>query len=145
MPWQETSPMDLRNQLVREFESGLFTMSELAEAYQVSRKTAYKWVHRLATGGPGALADRSRRPHGCPHATPTAITDALIAARRTRRRPGTRERRLSTPVAPNDLWTIDYKGEFLTGDAAWCYPLTLRDGASRFVLRIDAVLGRPRR
>jgi putative transposase len=184
MPWQETSPMDLRIQLVREFESGLFTMSELAEAYQVSRKTAYKWVQRHATGGLAAMADRSRRPHGCPHATPAAITDALVAARhrhptwgalkllawlrrrdpagdwpasstasallhqaglvrarRARRPPGTRERRLSTPVAPNDLWTVDYKGAFLTGDAAWCYPLTVRDGASRFVLRIDAVRG----
>jgi hypothetical protein len=44
-------------------------------------------------------------------------------------------------MEPNDLWTVDYKGEFRTGDAVWCYPLTLRDGASRYVLRIDALAG----
>jgi hypothetical protein len=40
------------------------------------------------------------------------------------------------------VWTTDFKGEFLTGDGAYCYPLTLRDGFSRFVLRCDGLLGR---
>ena len=39
MPWQETSPMDLRSQFVREFASGSFTMTELAEAYRIAPKT----------------------------------------------------------------------------------------------------------
>jgi hypothetical protein len=30
MPWREMSPMEQRADLVREFESGLFTMTELA-------------------------------------------------------------------------------------------------------------------
>jgi putative transposase len=184
MPWQEKSPMDLRIQLVREFESGLFTMTELAETYRISRKTAYKWVDRHAEGGIVALTDHSRRPHRCPHATSPAVTRAVIDARRrhptwgapkliawlrrqdpegewpasstacallqqaglvrTRRprRPAvTRHTQLSAAVDPNDLWTVDYKGEFRTGDAVWCYPLTLRDGASRYVLRIDALAG----
>jgi hypothetical protein len=37
------------------------------------------------------------------------------------------------------VWTIDYKGEFLTGDRRYCYPLTLRDAFSRYVLRCDAL------
>jgi hypothetical protein len=40
------------------------------------------------------------------------------------------------------VWTTDFKGEFRTGDGWYCYPLTLRDGFSRFVLRCDALLGR---
>ena len=40
---------------------------------------------------------------------------------------------------PNEVWTVDYKGEFLTGDRRYCYPLTLRDGFSRYVLRCDAL------
>jgi putative transposase len=43
---------------------------------------------------------------------------------------------------PNAVWTTDFKGEFRTGDGVYCYPLTLRDGFSRFVLRCDALLGR---
>ena len=42
----------------------------------------------------------------------------------------------------NEVWTTDFKGEFRTGDGVYCYPLTLRDGFSRFVLRCDALLGR---
>ena len=81
MPWQETSPMDLRSQFVREFASGSFTMTELAEAYRIAPKTGYKWVNRHAKGGVLALADRSRRPHGCPHATPANVTQALVQGR----------------------------------------------------------------
>ena len=48
-----------------------------------------------------------------------------------------------TPMTrPNQVWTTDFKGEFRTGDRAYCYPLTLRDGFSRFVLRCDALLRR---
>jgi transposase InsO family protein len=48
-----------------------------------------------------------------------------------------------TPITgPNDTWTTDFKGEFRTGDRRYCYPLTLRDGFSRYVLRCDALLSR---
>lgn len=36
--------------------------------------------------------------------------------------------------APNALWTMDYKGQFRTGDGRWCYPLTVVDAHSRFLL-----------
>ena len=41
MPWPERSPMDQRLQLVQDYRSGLFTMTELAEQYGISRKTGY--------------------------------------------------------------------------------------------------------
>jgi putative transposase len=46
---------------------------------------------------------------------------------------------LTPPTQPNLLWTTDYKGEFRTGDGAVCYPFTLRDGCSRYVLRCTAL------
>jgi transposase InsO family protein len=49
--------------------------------------------------------------------------------------PGTRD----ALTRPNAVWTADYKGEFLTGDRRYCYPFTLRDGFSRYVLRCDAL------
>ena len=67
------SPVEQRADLVREYESGLFTMTELAAQYGISRKTGYKWVAAYtATGLPG-LQDRSRRPRHSPHATDEAI------------------------------------------------------------------------
>jgi hypothetical protein len=45
-------------------------------------------------------------------------------------------------IGANEVWTTDFKGEFRTGDGRYCYPLTLRDGFSRFVLRCDGFLSR---
>lgn len=35
---------------------------------------------------------------------------------------------------PNDLWCTDYKGEFMMGNHKYCYPLTVTDYASRFLI-----------
>jgi putative transposase len=39
----------------------------------------------------------------------------------------------------NDLWTVDFKGWFRTGDGKRCDPLTLNDAYSRYLLRCQAV------
>jgi transposase InsO family protein len=36
--------------------------------------------------------------------------------------------------APNEVWTIDFKGQFKTRDGIYCYPLTVLDNYSRFLL-----------
>ena len=46
---------------------------------------------------------------------------------------------LSQGLAPNDLWCTDYKGEFMLADRHYCYPLTVSDHASRFVLLCEAL------
>jgi putative transposase len=35
---------------------------------------------------------------------------------------------------PNDLWTADFKGQFRTGDSRYCYPLTIADQHTRFLM-----------
>src|SRR5207245_1039836 len=35
---------------------------------------------------------------------------------------------------PNGIWTADFKGQFRTGNGVYCYPLTVQDGATRFLL-----------
>jgi putative transposase len=186
MPWRETSPMEQRLEFIREYHSELFTMTELAAYYGISRKTGYKWLAQYEAHGARGLSDRSRRPHHSPHATEADVVESLIALRRRHPRWGAkkllavaarrygerawpsrstvctvlkqrglvapRRRRERSPHAPaaslppitaaNQVWTTDFKGEFRTGDGAYCYPLTLRDGFSRFVLRCDAFLGR---
>ncbi len=46
---------------------------------------------------------------------------------------------LSAGTMPNDLWCVDYKGEFKLGNGRYCYPLTVSDHASRFVLLCEAL------
>jgi transposase InsO family protein len=48
---------------------------------------------------------------------------------------------LSDATAPNDLWCVDFKGEFKLGDGRYCYPLTVTDQASRFLLLCEAMEG----
>jgi transposase InsO family protein len=40
---------------------------------------------------------------------------------------------------PNELWCTDYQGEFLLGNRQYCYPLTVTDHASRFLLSCEAL------
>ena len=54
--------------------------------------------------------------------------------------PGDRHRALSRPTDPNALWCADYKGEFMLGDRRYCYPLTITDFASRYLLTCEALL-----
>jgi transposase InsO family protein len=46
---------------------------------------------------------------------------------------------LSRGVAPNDLWCADFKGEFKLGNGRYCFPLTVSDHASRFLLLCEAL------
>ena len=46
---------------------------------------------------------------------------------------------LSKPTHPNDLWCADYKGEFMLADRRYCYPLTITDFASRYLLSCEAL------
>jgi transposase InsO family protein len=46
---------------------------------------------------------------------------------------------LSTGASPNDLWCADYKGEFQLGNKAYCYPLTVTDHASRYLLLCESL------
>lgn len=54
-----------------------------------------------------------------------------------------RQRATGTPLSagadPNALWCADFKGEFKLGDGRYCYPLTVTDHASRFLLLCEAL------
>jgi putative transposase len=78
------------------------------------RTRAYKLLHAA-----GVVA-RPRSPHREPRRPPSVYV-------------------LTQPTEPNALWTTDFKGHFAMGNRERCYPLTLRDGFSRFVLRCDGL------
>ena len=46
---------------------------------------------------------------------------------------------LSSGAKPNELWCADFKGEFKLGNGQYCYPLTVTDHASRFLLLCEAL------
>lgn len=75
---------------------------------------------------------------GLPAPSPATIT--AILRRHGRLSPEPRPRQAMTRFeaeAPNDLWQMDHKGDFLLGDDTRCFPLTVLDDHSRFSLCID--------
>jgi len=109
------------------------TAAELVQAIVAARRKHPTW-------GPVTIVNRLRleapdRPWPAP-STAGAMLKAhgLIGARR-RRPSAVISRRPTTAMdVPNAVWTIDFKGQFRTRDSAWCYPLTVMDGCSRYLL-----------
>lgn len=170
--------MEQRARFVLEAQRGLFSMSELCERFEVSRKTGYKWLERYDREGLVGLEDRSRAALGRPNATDASVLEEILALRRKRPRWGARKLRdrlrtlnpeIAWPAAstigellkregliaartrrarsrvvwqrarteadrPNRVWSADFKGQFRLGDGSLCYPLTIMDGHSRFLL-----------
>lgn len=88
MPWLETDPMTERKRFILEAEGGLFSFAELCRRHGISSKTGYKWLKRYELEGPDGLADRSHRPHFCPHATDFQVVEAAFKLRKQRPRWG---------------------------------------------------------
>jgi len=65
--------------------------------------------------------------------------EGLVRGRRRRRTPLPVTQPFALVSAANDLWCIDFKGWFRTGDGQRCDPLTLSDADSRFLLACRAV------
>jgi putative transposase len=62
-----------------------------------------------------------------------------LVKRRKRRRNRARGTALSASAEPNALWCADYKGEFMLADRRYCYPLTITDFASRYLIACEAL------
>jgi transposase InsO family protein len=64
----------------------------------------------------------------------------LITATRRRTVPAHPGRPLTPMTAANGIWTADFKGHFKTRNGVYCYPLTIVDGFSRYLLACQGLL-----
>jgi putative transposase len=62
-----------------------------------------------------------------------------LVKRRKRRRYKAKGTELSNARSPNALWCADYKGQFLLGNQQYCYPLTVTDYRSRYLLACESL------
>jgi transposase InsO family protein len=74
--------MDQRLSFIADWLREEWTMTELAQRYALSRKTAYKWVDRYAADPAHGLAERSRAPKVHGRARGEAMRAAVLALRR---------------------------------------------------------------
>jgi putative transposase len=121
------------------------TSADVVDAILAGRQAHPHW-------GPKKLLAylRQHQPRRCaPEQWPGVSTVARILARHgcIEHAPRAQRRWPSVPAgrtpstAPNMRWTVDYKGEFRTRDGQWCYPLTIMDAFSRYLLTCYAVEG----
>jgi len=94
--------------------------------------------------GWGAPKSREKRIRQYPQIQPPAISTVHAVLDRhglVKRRKGRRYKAEGTPLSdaqrPNGLWCADYKGEFRLGNRHYCYPLTLTDYHSRYLLACE--------
>lgn len=169
--------MDQKVQMIGDWLSGEYGVSELGKMYGVSRKTVYKWIGRYEAEGSPGLEERSRAPASHPNATPSGMARRIVATKLKHQRwgprklvawlaekhPGepwpaastaggilrreglvkSRQRKQRTPPypvpftechRPKQVWCADFKGQFRTGDGQLCYPLTITDNCTRYLL-----------
>lgn len=62
-----------------------------------------------------------------------------LVKRRKRKRYKAQGTTLTNPKSPNRLWCADYKGQFLLGNKRYCYPLTITDYSSRYLLACESL------
>ena len=60
--------------------------------------------------------------------------DLITKKRRRSGKPGHPGKPLTAMDEPNAVWTVDFKGQFKMRNGRYCYPLTIQDGFSRFLL-----------
>src|SRR5918999_1622311 len=121
-------PVRYANQLPQQIEN-LVVRLKGEKPHWGARKIRELLVRRLA--GDMRVPARS---------TIHAVLDRHDLVRRMGRK---RQRASGTPLSqgagPNDLWCADFKGEFKLGNGRYCYPLTVTDHASRFLLLCEAL------
>src|ERR1700679_3022465 len=84
MPWIEGCAEDAMAGFICCWLRGLWTVTELAERYGVSRKTAYKWIGRYAERGPSGLEPGSSAPLRHGRATPAALRESILQQKEAR-------------------------------------------------------------
>ncbi|HEY1577818.1 MAG TPA: IS481 family transposase [Terracidiphilus sp.] len=182
MPWKESRILDQRLQFLSSYQKEEMSVADLCRQYGISHPTGYRWINRYNEIGPEGLVDRSRRPHGCSHATLEPIENVIFALRAKHPSWGARKlkarlemlqpdvvwpaastfgnilsragltspqrkRKRTTPCSepfsmvtgPNQLWCMDFKGYFVTGDGKRCDPFTITDAHSRYLIRCQIV------
>ena len=185
MPWKINTWENQRGGFVREWLRHKIGLAEQCRRWEVSRKTAYKWIRRFKQGGRGALSDRSRAADRV-HNRPTGLwlgrirrwrslnptwgapklrwllqrrfgrknlpSEAAISRwlkrwglSKKRRRIGPKgpvlpRPKLTVARRPNEVWTVDFKGWYRTGDGTRVDPWTVRDQASCRILAFELML-----
>ena len=138
--YEEAGPAGLADRSCRPKTASELRAPHVVEALLETRKRHPTW------GAKKLLAYMARKHTEWPLPAKSTAHDilrrnGLIPTPRRRRRTAHPGRPLSGFTRPNRIWTADFKGQFKTQDGVYCYPLTIQDGHSRFLLECRGLYG----
>jgi len=81
MPWKGVTVDEERQRFLEDYQLGYYSIAELAERFDISRKTAHKWINRFEQSGREGFHELSRRPHSSPNQTDAAIVRQIVDLR----------------------------------------------------------------
>src|ERR671919_1021421 len=126
-------PAGLEERSRRPHESPNRTTDEIVTALLEARRRHPSWGgKKLLT-----LVQKRHPSWELPHRSTVCdilTRNGMVPKKRNRRRIGHPGKPTSLILAPNDLWSADFKGQFKTGNGHYCFPLTATDGFSRYLL-----------
>jgi len=136
--YSNNGPAGLEDQPRRPLKSPNTTPEHVVSAIIEARQ------HHPSWGPKKLLKILGRRYPECSFPARSTVCDilkrnGLIPKKRRHRRLGHPGKPTVEFNAPNDVWCADYKGQFKTRDGIYCYPLTITDGCSRFLLGCQAL------
>lgn len=184
MPWKTVKPMNLKMQLIVDWQTKIYSITDLSQKFSISRKTVYKWLNRFDREGVDGLKEQSNAAKNHPNQTRENLINMLIEQKLKNCKRGPkkvlaylqehypnikwpaastigewfkkyglvtkRKKRLKVPPytepfiecrTPNKVWSTDYKGQFHTRNGTICYPLTISDNYSRYLLACQGLPG----
>ncbi len=111
--------------------------------FQIEKLIVRLKQERPSWGAP-KIRERLRRMYPDVHTPAISTVHAILdrhglVKRRRKRRYRAQGTALSDAKQPNELWCADYKGEFMLADKRYCYPLTVTDFASRYLIACDGL------
>ncbi len=110
MPWNEVDIVKLRKQFIEEYLGQEFAnFSALCNNYGISRRTGYKWHTRFMSGG--LTLDRA----------------GLVKPKKKRWSVPADEQAFAKSDQNNQVWGVNYKGQFKLGNGEMYYPLTIEE------------------
>ena len=122
MPFQETCVLAERISVLKDYDTGVFTVAGLSRRYGVSRETIYVWKRRRDKGCTRWFEDRSHAAAVCPHATPPEQAGAIIATRERFPHFAPTEKTQTATAQCKTIVVVSYRAAFSTALEQWGLP-----------------------
>src|SRR3990172_8335699 len=81
MPWKGVTMNEQRQRFLEDYKLNVYTTTDLADRFGISRRTAHKWIDRFEQSGLSGYHELSRRPHSSPSQTDPAIVQQIVDLR----------------------------------------------------------------